>query len=110
MGLPDFKNSQRIHKIIVFTFAVFIFCTDSLLFCRLFCFKQKHPQQKTACHYRQAAAQKNARTLLQVRALVPEFSGPLPPARTVSGSASDLRYGDADQMNLCVSRVNQRVS
>ena len=74
MGLPDFKNSQRIHKIIVFTFAIFIFCTDSLFFCRLFCFKQKHPQQKTACHYRQAAAQKNARTLLQVRAFVPEFA------------------------------------
>jgi hypothetical protein len=81
-----------------------------ILFCRLFCFKQNDPQQKTACHSRQAAAQKSARTLLQVRALVPEFSGPLPPARTVSGSASDLRYGDADQMNLCVSRVNQRVS
>ena len=32
----------------------------------------------------------------------------MPAGRTVSGSASDLRYGNADQMNLCASRVNQR--
>lgn len=74
MGPQNSKNSQRIHKIVFFKSPVFIFCTFSLLFCRLFCFKQKNPQQNTACHYRQAAAQKNARTLLQVQAFVSEFA------------------------------------
>ena len=74
MGLPNSKNSQRIHRVTFFKSAVFIFCTDSLLFCRLFCFKQKNPQQKTACHYRQADALNNARTLLLVRAFVSEFA------------------------------------
>ena len=62
MGPQNSKNSQRIHKIVFFKSPVFIFCTFSLLFCRLFCFKQKNPQQT------------NARTLLQVRAFVSEFA------------------------------------